>query len=263
MFLTPIRRTGGKQPLNLFNDTMASPILAAGQQPALSASYMAAEPAAEPGSPPSPGARWSMPTKFLPPPDSFIPAAGAAASKVIDLHQKSHAQLLAMAAKHHKRLGLPDDPFQAVLAGIPDRAKLRPDSQVASTFTLGSVPTDSPYAKAWRAIKRPAPRGSARSSAAEAVAAKARQPHVTSVEGDAPFVDVPPLAHGAPVLDMNRLFLERDAELGELLAAVYDCYLHPLELDLPLMFRPARNIDHLESQTKLRGQLGCRWGPAG
>jgi hypothetical protein len=53
--------------------------------------------------------------------------------------------------------------------------------------------------------------------------------------------------------------LQRDAELGELLAVVYYCYLHPLELDLPLMFRPARNIDHLESQTKLRGQLGCRW----
>jgi hypothetical protein len=91
--------------------------VAAVQQASLTAAHGAPQPAADPGSPSSPGAPWSMPTKFLPPPESFNPAAGAAPSKVIDLRHKTHSQLLAMAVKHNKRLGLPDDPFQAVLAG--------------------------------------------------------------------------------------------------------------------------------------------------
>eukprot|EP00878_Enallax_costatus_P021827 GHUV01023135.1.p1 GENE.GHUV01023135.1~~GHUV01023135.1.p1 ORF type:complete len:417 (+),score=152.62 GHUV01023135.1:448-1698(+) len=52
--------------------------------------------------------------------------------------------------------------------------------------------------------------------------------------------------------------LQRDSELAEIVQAVYQCYLHPLELDLPYGFRPARNIDHLDSKAQLRGSMGPR-----
>jgi hypothetical protein len=65
--------------------------------------------------------------------------------------------------------------LQVTLKGIPERAKLRPTSKLATTHTLGTVPADSPYAKAWRSIKRKAVRAAGKGKGAEDAAAKVRE----------------------------------------------------------------------------------------
>lgn len=109
-----------------------------------------------PDSPHSPAAPWTMPAKFLPLPKGFSCPGG---STKIDLRNKAHSQLMALAARHNSRQGITRDPFQAALTGIPERAQMCPGSRVAQTHTMGSVPADSPYAKAWRSIKRKHVRG--------------------------------------------------------------------------------------------------------
>jgi len=52
--------------------------------------------------------------------------------------------------------------------------------------------------------------------------------------------------------------MQRDASFGPLLAAVYDCYLHPLEQDLPFAFRAAKARDHMISRTQTRAVLGAK-----
>jgi hypothetical protein len=54
------------------------------------------------------------------------------------------------------------------------------------------------------------------------------------------------------------LNLQRDSALAAEVAAVYSCYLLPLEQDLPYGFRPARNLDHLETRTQQRASMGPR-----
>ncbi|WIA18977.1 hypothetical protein OEZ85_003644 [Tetradesmus obliquus] len=194
----------------------------------------------------SAAAPWSMPLKFLPLPKGFS-CPGSSSSR-IDMRSKSHAQLLALAARHNSRQGIKEDPFEATLKGIPERAKLRPSSQLATTHTLGSVPADSPYAKAWRSIKRKAVRPAGKGKAAEDAAAKRAEAAATAARltklqgkpsqegGRAPLrqqqlqqLVVPPeqmrwrskleaflgrplllpqLGPEAPVLDLNRLFIE-------------------------------------------------------
>jgi hypothetical protein len=77
-------------------------------------------------------------------------------TKRIDLSSKKQTQkqLLKLAAQHNlEQLGTAD-PTQDTLRGIAEVAKLRPGAQPAYAFSLGSVPADSPYAKAWRSVKR-------------------------------------------------------------------------------------------------------------
>lgn len=42
--------------------------------------------------------------------------------------------------------------------------------------------------------------------------------------------------------------MQRDPVFAPLVAAVYACYLHPLELDLPFACRPAKAFDHISSR---------------
>ena len=66
----------------------------------------------------------------------------------------SHKQLLKAAAKHNlEQLGTVD-PTKDTLRGIAEVARLKAGAQPAYAFSLGSVPADSPYAKAWRSVKR-------------------------------------------------------------------------------------------------------------
>lgn len=94
---------------------------------------------------------WSMPTNFLPVPKGYSNNNNTR----IDISTKTVGQLRALAAKHNSRHGIKQDPFQTTLHGIPERAKLRPDSKVATTDSIGTLlPAESPYARAWRSIKR-------------------------------------------------------------------------------------------------------------
>lgn len=51
-----------------------------------------------------------MPLKFLPLPKGFS-CPGSSSSR-IDMRSKSHAQLLALAARHNSRQGIKEDPFE-------------------------------------------------------------------------------------------------------------------------------------------------------
>ncbi|KAF6258574.1 hypothetical protein COO60DRAFT_1101024 [Scenedesmus sp. NREL 46B-D3] len=276
----------------------------------------AAEDGAAPRLSRSAAAPWSMPLKFLPLPKAF---SCAGSSTRIDMRSKSATQLIALAARHNNRQGIKEDPFETTLKGIPERAKLRPTSQLAATHTLGSVPADSPYAKAWRSIKRKAVRAAGKGKGTEDAAAKRAEAAATAArlarlqgkplqEGGRAqprqqqlvvppeqvrwraklegflgrLLQLPQLGPDAPVLDLNRLFLEvmsqggaqavaqsagwqalalnlqRDSALADELAAVYSCYLLPLEQDLPWGFRPARNVDHLETRAQQRASMGPR-----
>jgi hypothetical protein len=98
-------------------------------------------------------ARWSMPgalPQFAP-----SPIAAAASSRLIQVRQHSHQEMLELAAAHNQQQGLPDV-FDAVLRGIPERAQLRPNSVEASTYTMGlkGLPPNSRHAKAWRKVLR-------------------------------------------------------------------------------------------------------------
>lgn len=92
---------------------------------------------------------WSIPEDF-PPLDSTSPAV------VTNLRDLTHQQLLEFAAKHNQQQGMPDDPFAAVLKGIPERAKLRPGSKQPESYYMGvqGLRPHGKYAKAWRKILR-------------------------------------------------------------------------------------------------------------
>lgn len=264
--------------------------------------------------------KWSMPEDFPSVPAGF----GTSAGTVIKLQDLAHQQLLDRAAESNKTNGIPEDPFNAVLHGIPERAQLRPDSKEPESHYMGlqGLRPHGKYAKAWRKVLRGAKQSAAGKAgpakrakggaAAEAGEAKAKaagrsdkasgshpsqwtkqqlQPVLPSEQQRwrsilAAFlgrpVDVPLLAPGAPVLDMQQLLtavmqqggkdrvtaasgwsalaqhMQRDASFGPLLAAVYDCYLHPLEQDLPFAFRAAKARDHMISRTQTRAVLGAK-----
>jgi hypothetical protein len=82
----------------------------------------------------------------------------------------------------------------------------------------------------------------------------AAHPSTTQVMSQGGFKAVTQAA-GWQTLALN---LQRDSALAGEVAAVYSCYLLPLELDLPWGFRPARNLDHLETRTQQRASMGPR-----
>ena len=54
--------------------------------------------------------------------------------------------------------------------------------------------------------------------------------------------------------------LQHNPSLANLVCSVYDCYLHPVEADLPPGFRPARVLDFMEGRVKQRAAMGGRLG---
>jgi hypothetical protein len=96
--------------------------------------------------------------------------AAAAATPDITYHVRrmSHKQLMAAAAAYNLSTIGTQDPIADTLRGIEDVADLRPGTQPALAFSLGTVPADSPYFKAWKGVRRglkPAAAGAAGAAA--------------------------------------------------------------------------------------------------
>jgi len=110
--------------------------------------------------------KWSMPEDFPSVPAGF----GTSAGTVIKLQDLAHQQLLDRAAESNKTNGIPEDPFNAVLHGIPERAQLRPDSKEPESHYMGlqGLRPHGKYAKAWRKVLR----GAKQSAAGKAGPAK-------------------------------------------------------------------------------------------
>ena len=97
---------------------------------------------------------WEMPETFVPLPPGFSRQQPAA----IDLRRLSHAQLRAAAAPHttpHLPRGA-GDPGGGALAGVAERAALRPGAAPPVAFSMGGVPKGTAWSKAWAAIGRSA-----------------------------------------------------------------------------------------------------------
>jgi hypothetical protein len=93
-----------------------------------------------------------MPDQFVALPPGFERQQPAS----LNLRKLSHAQLLAAAARHAAR-HMPvaaGDPSEATLAGVVERARLRPGVKPAVAFTLGGGPKGTIYSKAWGSIGR-------------------------------------------------------------------------------------------------------------
>lgn len=72
--------------------------------------------------------------------------------QVIDLSNLKHSDLIAAAKQAHQGQ---DDPFQSVMKGIMDSIDVEtPSHKEAYSFSMGGVPDDSEYARAWRSILR-------------------------------------------------------------------------------------------------------------
>lgn len=110
--------------------------------------------------------KWSMPETFPPVPAGF----GTSAGTVIKLQDLTHQQLLDRAANSNQQNGIPEDPFNAVLHGIPERAQLRPGSKEPESHYMGlqGLRPHGKYAKAWRKVLR----GAKQAAAGKAAPAK-------------------------------------------------------------------------------------------
>lgn len=115
------------------------PVPAAAAAAAARSPKVADEPTAE---------HWYIPSRFLQLPDTT-----SAHTVKFDLRKMTHAQLLKAAARYNSDHDV-GDPIADTLDGVVEKARLRPGSSPAHAFTMGGVPNDSIYAKAWRGIKR-------------------------------------------------------------------------------------------------------------
>eukprot|EP00877_Chromochloris_zofingiensis_P006052 jgi/Chrzof1/16/Cz01g00170.t1 len=279
------------------------PVPAAAAAAAARSPKVADEPTAE---------HWYIPSRFLQLPDTT-----SAHTVKFDLRKMTHAQLLKAAARYNSDHDV-GDPIADTLDGVVEKARLRPGSSPAHAFTMGGVPNDSIYAKAWRGIKRggkppstdtarlldkklpDSPAGKPmRSAGATSAAGGGMTPSSRHHGGKLLLppeqqrwraklsaflggrkVSIPRLAPGAPLLDIKELWqqvmnqggsqavtatagwsylaamLQRDDGLSEAVAAVYACYLQPLEAQLPEGYRPARAVDFMEGRTQHRAAAG-------
>jgi hypothetical protein len=81
-------------------------------------------------------------------------AAAATPDITYHVRRMSHKQLMAAAAAYNLSAIGTQDPIADTLRGIEDVADLRPGTAPALAFTLGTVPADSPYFKAWKGVRR-------------------------------------------------------------------------------------------------------------
>lgn len=97
------------------------------------------------------GAPWSLPDDFLTPPDDV-----AGPSIAVNLRDVNQNQVMKLAQEYNRNHGVDQDPFEAVLAGIPESAQLRPGSKEPISLYMGlqGLPPHGRYAKAWRKLLR-------------------------------------------------------------------------------------------------------------
>lgn len=98
------------------------------------------------------GTPWSLPDDFLDPADDL-----AGPSIAVNLRDVNQNQVMKLAQEYNRNHCVDQDPFEAVLAGIPERAQLRPGSKEPISLYMGlqGLPPHGRYAKAWRKLLRP------------------------------------------------------------------------------------------------------------
>jgi hypothetical protein len=94
---------------------------------------------------------WSLPDEFPDPPDDL-----ETPSIAVNLREVNQNQVMKLAQEYNRNHAVDDDPFEAVLAGIPQRAQLRPGSKEPTSLYMGlqGLPPHGRYAKAWRKLLR-------------------------------------------------------------------------------------------------------------
>lgn len=98
-----------------------------------------------------PDAPWSLPADFLP-----VPAAFDKEQHVLALREYTHTDLVQLAQDFNQASQVHEDPFEAVLKGIPERAQLRPNHKEPPSIYMGveGLPPHGKYARAWRKFMR-------------------------------------------------------------------------------------------------------------